>query len=133
MAISSDCFHLCLLNIEQSCERLKHNNIISSSTSTTNRRKSWCCSRKNQQNQWTICRRKFIRQSWSDLKQFNCDSIQRTSRFVNWRWNWFNHTLTSNESFERSQRRCFCENIYLMRSTDVLHSNEMNSQRLFWL
>ena len=132
MAISSDCFHLCLLNIEQSCERLKYNNIISSSTSTTNR-KDWRCSRKNQSFQRNSVRSCRIWKDWIDWYKHTLNLFHINARFVNWRFNRFNNTLTSKESFTWYEWRCFCENICLMKSSNVLHSNKRTSQRLYWL
>ena len=133
MAISSDCFHFCLLNIEQSCERLKHNNIISSSTSTTNRRKDWRCSRKNQSFQRNSVRSCRIWKDWIDWYKHTLNLFHINARFVNWRFNRFNNTLTSKKSFAWCEWRCFCENICLMKSSNVLHSNKRTSQRLYWL
>lgn len=95
--------------------------------------KDRCRSRKNEQNQWSIFRRSNVRKScwnWSqrfvNLFHFNTWSLNR-------RFDRFNHAWSSCESFKRCERCCKCENVRLMKRTNVLHCDEVNDQWLFWL
>lgn len=124
-----------MLNIEQSCKRFEFNNISSNNDTdtTTDWNEIWSSSRQNQSLHRNTVRSWRIWKDWTDWYKYFVNLFHENARFVNWRFNRFNNTLTSKKSFTWCQWRCFCENICLMKSSNVLHCNKMTSQWLYWL
>lgn len=124
-----------MLNIEQSRKRFEFNNISSNNDTdtTTDWNEIWSSSRQNQSLHRNTVRSWRIWKDWTDWYKYFVNLFHENARFVNWRFNRFHNTLTSKKSFNWCWRCCFCENICLMKSSNVLHGNEMTSQRLYWL